>query len=446
MTAIPLSRSDFPNGFVFGASTAAYQIEGMAAGGAGPSHWDSYAATPGNVPRGEDGAVACDHYHRYEDDLDLVRDGGFDAYRFSASWARVMPDGRRPNPDGLDYYDRLADALLARGLAPWLTLYHWDLPSALSDLGGWANRDVAARFAEYSDALLGRIGDRMSTVATINEPWCVSWLSHFMGLQAPGLRDIRATARAMHHVLLAHARGLEAIRARAPHARAGIVVNLAYPQAAEPGEGHEGAARIYDGIQNRWFVEGVTRGCYPADILDALQPHMPENWEADMEEISAPIDWLGINYYTRTLVRDVPDGLWPGYEDVPGPLPKTAMEWEIYPDGLRAMLVRIADEYTGALPLYVTENGMAGDDAMAAGQVEDPVRIRYLADHLAAVRSAIAEGAPVGGYFAWSLLDNYEWSFGYDKRFGIVHVDYETQARTPKASWHALRQALASNR
>jgi beta-glucosidase len=442
---IPLSRSDFPEGFVFGASTAAYQIEGMASGGAGPSHWDSFAATPGNVVRGEDGAVACDHYHRYEADLDLVAGAGLDAYRFSTSWARVMPDGRRANPEGLDFYDRLADAMAARGLAPSLTLYHWDLPSALADLGGWANRDVAGWFADYAEAVLGRIGDRMSHVATINEPWCVAWLGYFAGLHAPGLRDVRAAARAMHHVLLAHGRAMEAIRACAPNAAAGIVVNLAHPEAASDSEADRRAMRAYDGIQNRWFVEGACRGRYPADILEALAPHMPARWDEDMGAISAPMDWLGVNYYMRTIVRDVPGGLWPGFEDVDGPLPKTAMGWEIYPDGLRAVLTRTAREYTGDLPLHVTENGMAGDDALAGGAVEDPVRVRYLADHLQAVRDAIAEGAPVRGYFAWSLLDNYEWAFGYDKRFGLVHVDYATQERTPKASWHALRRALARN-
>jgi beta-glucosidase len=440
MSSFP-TRGDFPEGFRFGASTAAYQIEGTAKGGTGPTHWDSYAATPGNVVRGEDGAVACDHHDRYEADLDLVRDAGFDAYRFSTSWARVMPDGRAPNPAGLDFYDRLVDAMAARGLMPSLTLYHWDLPSALADLGGWANRDVAARFGDYAEVVLARIGDRVPQVATINEPWCVAWLSHFLGLQAPGLRDVRAAARAMHHVLLAHARGMEAIRARAPSAQAGIVVNLAYPEAVGPGDAE--AMRLYDGIQNRWFVEGVTRGAYPGDVLSGLAPHMPEAWQDDMGAIAAPIDWLGVNYYTRTRVRHLPGALWPAYEEVPGDLPKTAMGWEIFPDGLRAMLVRMAREYTGDVPLYVTENGMAGDDALVGGAVEDPVRVAYLADHLRAVRAAIDEGAPVRGYYAWSLLDNYEWSYGYDKRFGLVHVDYATQARTPKASYHALRRALA---
>jgi beta-glucosidase len=441
MSGIDLTRADFPPGFRLGASTAAYQIEGMAKGSAGPSHWDTWAATPGNVFRGQDGAVACDHYDRYEADLDLVRDGGFDTYRFSTSWARVMPDGRHANPEGLDFYDRLADAIAARGLEAALTLYHWDLPSALADLGGWANRDVAARFADYAEAVLGRIGDRMGSVATINEPWCVAWLSHFLGLQAPGLRDIRAATRSTHHVLLAHARGLEVARAVTPDRPAGIVLNFAHPNPASDEPADRAAADRFDAIQNLLYLEPLTRGTYPALLREVLDPHLPEGWGDDMAAISAPIDWLGINYYTRQTIRDVP-GLWPAYEEVDLGNPSSAMGWEIYPDGLRALLVRLARDHTGDLPLVVTENGMAGEDVLREGAVEDPVRVDYLARHLRAVRDAIAEGAPVRGYFAWSLLDNYEWAFGYDKRFGLVHVDYATQARTPKASWRAMRAAF----
>jgi beta-glucosidase len=440
---LTLARHDFPAGFQLGASTAAYQIEGTSFGGTGPSHWDSYAATPGNVVRGEDGAVACDHYHRFAEDLDLVRAGNFDVYRFSTSWARVMPDGRTENPEGLDFYDRLADAIIARGLKPSLTLYHWDLPSALADQGGWANRDVADRFADYTRAVMDRIGDRMDSVATINEPWCVAWLSHFLGLQAPGLRDIRAAARAMHHVLVAHARATEVIRASQPAVRAGIVLNFGHPNPASDSAADLEATRTYDGINNRWFIEALTKGRYPKDIVTALAPHMPDNWHDDMAAIARPIDWLGVNYYTRANIRHLPDSLWPHFAEVPGTLPVTDMGWEIYPDGLRVLLTRLARDYTGATPIFVTENGMAGADHLVNDAVDDPVRVRYFEDHLAAVHAAIAEGAPVGGYFAWSLLDNYEWSFGYDKRFGIVHVDYDTQERTPKASFRALQQAFA---
>ncbi len=440
-----VTRSDFPEGFTFGAATAAYQIEGCAHGGAGSSHWDTFAATPGNVVGAEDGSVACDHYHRWESDLDLVKHGGFDAYRFSTSWARVMPDGRTVNPEGLDFYDRLVDGIAARGLDGYLTLYHWDLPSPLADIGGWMNREIPERFADFTRVVMDRIGDRVAAVATINEPWCVAWLSHFHGHHAPGLRDIRAAARAMHHVGLAHGKALEAIRAFG-HRKAGIVLNLAHPAPASDSAADAAATALFDGIQNRWFLDAVFKGTYPEDILDGLVRHMPEGFADDMATISAPIDWLGINYYTRALIAADPGSPWPGYKSADGPLPKTAMGWEIYPEGLERLLVRVHQDYAGGLPIVVTENGMAGDDGLTAdGACPDPVRQGYLNDHLQAVRRAIAAGAPVEGYFAWSLLDNYEWAFGYGKRFGLVHVDYETQARTPKASFHDFRAALARN-
>ncbi|SDF13186.1 GH1 family beta-glucosidase [Limimaricola pyoseonensis] len=436
------TRADFPGDFLFGAATAAYQIEGHRFGGAGSSHWDTYAATPGNVTGADDGAVACDHYHRFEEDLDLVQAGGFDVYRFSVSWARIMPDGRNVNPEGLAFYDRLVDAIVARGLKPYLTLYHWDLPSALADIGGWTNPETVDLFAAYTRAVIERIGDRVEAVATINEPWCVAWLSHFIGAQAPGLRDIRAAARAMHHVMLAHGRSLSVMREMGQK-NLGIVLNLADNQPATDAPEDAAATRTADGIANRWFLDALFKGRYPQDILDALGPHMPAGFEAEMEEIAAPIDWLGINYYTRSLVAAAPDAPWPHATAVEGPLPKTAMGWEIYPQGLGTLLARVARDYTGELPLYVTENGMAGDDHLVDGVCDDPVRLQYFEDHLQVVRGLIGEGVPMKGYFAWSLLDNYEWSFGYEKRFGLVHVDYETQKRTPKASFEAFRAALS---
>jgi beta-glucosidase len=437
-------RPDFPDGFIFGAATAAYQIEGSSFGGAGPSHWDTFAATPGNVVNAETGAVACDHYHRYEEDLDLVRAGGFDAYRFSTSWARVMPDGRTVNPEGLDYYDRLADAMRERGLKPYLTLYHWELPAALSDLGGWRNRDVAAWFADYTDAVISRIGDRMEAVATINEPWCVAWLSHFLGIHAPGLRDIRAAARAMHHVLLAHARSMEAMRA-AGQSNLGIVLNFEHANPASDKPEDIAAAKRQDGYYNRWFIQAITQKSYPEDILEGFAGHMPDGFEKDLDAIGQPIDWLGVNYYTRSNIADNPDKPWPSVKSVTGPLPKTDMGWEIYPDGLHATLTRLARDYTKDMPIIVTENGMAWDDRVVNGRVDDSERVAYFDTHLAAVRRAIEDGAPVRGYFGWSLLDNYEWALGYGKRFGMVHVDYETQVRTPKASFEAFRQAIGGN-
>ena len=439
------TRKDFPEGFLFGSATAAYQIEGSSFGGAGPSHWDTFAATPGNVVAGDNGAVACDSYHRFGQDLDLLQRGNFDAYRFSTSWARVLPEGRgAPNPEGLDYYDRLVDGLLERGLKPLATLYHWELPAALADLGGWRNRDVAAWFAEFTEVILDRIGDRLWGVATINEPWCVAWLSHFLGVHAPGLRDIRAAAHAMHHVLLAHGAAMEVMRARGQQ-NLGIVLNLNAVEPADASPGAATAADREDAIFNRWFLEALFHGRYPEVALEGLGPHLPAGWQDDMARIAQPLDWLGINYYTRGLMAPAAaPALWPALQSVPGPLAKTDMGWEIYPEGLTGLLTRVARDHSGPLPLYITENGMAAPDRATGNRIEDDDRIAYLAGHFEAVRKAIAQGVPVAGYFVWSLLDNFEWAEGYAKRFGLVEVDFTSLERRPKASYHALAQALAS--
>lgn len=439
-----LSRFDFPEGFLFGAATAAYQIEGTSFGGCGPCHWDSFAATPGNVVRAEDGAIACDHYHRWPQDLDLLSQGQFDAYRFSTSWARVMPDGVTVNPEGVAFYDRLVDGMLERGLKPFQTLYHWELPSALADKGGWANRDTAQRFADFAATITKTLGDRVQAIATINEPWCVAWLSHFMGIHAPGLRDIRAAARAMHHILLAHGQAVQALRAMG-QPNLGIVLNFDHTTPASPAPEDVAAAARWDAIFNRWFIEGIARQAYPAEALEGLAPHMPAGWQDDMATIGQPLDWLGVNYYTRHRVAAATGAPWPATRDVPGDLPKTQMGWEIYPDGLRHFLTWLARDQVGNLPIYVTENGMANADHLANGAVADPVREDYLFAHLAATKQAIAEGANVKGFFYWSLLDNYEWAEGYEKRFGLVHVDFDTLARTPKSSYHALARAIARN-
>ena len=436
------TRRDFPEGFLFGAATSSYQIEGHAFGGAGSTHWDTFAATPGNVVRAENGARACDHYHRWEEDLDLLKAGNFDVYRFSTSWARVLPEGRgQVNAEGLDFYDRLVDGMLARGLKPAATLYHWQLPSALADLGGWRNPDIAQWFGDFTEIVMRRIGDRVWSVAPINEMWCVSWLSHFLGIHAPGLRDIRATARAMHHVLTAHGTAIRAMRALGM-TNLGAVCNFEYPEPADASPEAQAAARRYDGYYNRFFLSGIFRKEYPADVMEALGPHMPQGWQDDFDLIGEKLDWCGLNYYTRKIIAPA-EGPWPALREVEGPLPKTAMDWEVYPDGLRHFLVRTHADYTKGLPLYVTENGMASYDTLENGAVHDPARIDYLSQHLAAVRAAIAEGAPVAGYFTWSLMDNYEWALGYDKRFGLVHVDFDSLARTPKASYHALAAALS---
>ncbi|MCU0816976.1 MAG: GH1 family beta-glucosidase [Cypionkella sp.] len=439
-----LSRFDFPEGFLFGAATAAYQIEGSSFGGCGPSHWDTFSATPGNVKRGLGGGVACDHFHRWEADLDLLKAANLDAYRFSTSWARVMPDGVHVNPAGLDFYDRLVDGMLARGLKPFQTLYHWELPSALADQGGWTNRETCARFADFAQAVTHRLGDRVASIATVNEPWCVAWLSHFIGAHAPGLRDIRAAARAMHHILLAHGLAVERLRAMG-QPNLGIVLNFDHAQAYSESAQDRLAAATWDGIINRWFIEAITAQTYPAVVMEGLAPHMPRHWERDMEIIGQKLDWLGVNYYTRHILDHDGTALWPHLREVPGPLPKTQMGWEIYPEGLRNFLVRMARDHVGDMPIYVTENGMALADDGAGGVTDDPARTAFLFDHLAAVRQAMAEGANVKGYFYWSLLDNFEWAEGYEKRFGLVHVDYETLARTPKSSYHALARALARN-
>ena len=336
-------RASFPEGFLFGAATAAYQIEGSRFGGAGPSHWDTFAVTPGNVVQAEDGSTACDHYHRWAEDLDLIRAAGFDAYRFSTSWSRVMPDGVTINPEGLDFYDRLVDGMGARDLRPFLTLYHWDLPAALSDLGGWRNRDTCHRFADFTEAVIRRIGDRVETVATINEPWCVAWLSHFIGAHAPGLRDIRAAARAMHHILLAHGLSIELMRGLGQK-NLGIVLNFDHATPASDSPADQRAAAVQDGIFNRWFIEAITRQTYPEIVLEGLAPHMPDRWQDDMGIIGQKLDWLGVNYYTRHLHADAPGTAWPATREVSGPPAQN-------PDGL-------------------------GDLPRRAGRVSDPPRPR----------------------------------------------------------------------
>lgn len=434
------TRQDFPEGFLFGAATSAYQIEGHAYGGAGPTHWDSFAATPGNVVRAEHGGRACDHYHRMTDDLDLLSGLNVDVYRFSTSWARVMPEGTgAPNPEGLDFYDRLVDGLLERGLKPATTLYHWELPQPLADRGGWRNRDIAGWFADFTEIIMGRIGDRVWSAAPINEPWCVGWLSHFLGHHAPGLRDIRATARAMHHVLLSHGRSIEVMRGLGM-SNLGGVFNMEWANPVDDSREAARAAATYDAYYNRFFLEGIFKGAYPAEALEGLEPHLPDGWQEDFATIGQPLDWIGLNYYTRKNIAPA-SGPWPTLTEIDGPLPKTQMGWEIYPDGLYHFLKRTAD-LVPDLPIYVTENGMANADVLTEDVVNDPERLAYIDVHLDACRRAIAEGVDLRGYFIWSLMDNYEWALGYEKRFGLVHVDFESLKRTPKASYHALAHRL----
>ena len=432
-----------PLDFLFGVATSSYQIEGPRHGGCGPSHWDDFAAQPGRVSDGTDGALACDHYHRFAGDLDLVSDGGFSAYRFSFSWPRLLPEtDAAVNPDGVAFYDRLLDAMLERGLQPFATLYHWDLPRRHAVAGGWQNRDTCARFADYTDLVMRHFGDRLHAVAPVNEPWCVSWLSHYWGHHAPGLTDLAATARSMHYIQLAHGRSVEVLRGHG-HRNVGCVLNKEFAVPVDDSDFAAEKTALFDGIYNRWFEESIFKGRYPQDVLDLFGGHMPEGYEDDLALIAAPLDWVGSNYYTRSVIQ--PDAEEPhiGFRCVRGGLMKTDMGWEIDPAGLGFFLRRMAKEYAPGLPQYVTENGMANDDRPGPdGSIADPQRIAYFEGHLEEISQLVADGVPVRGYFAWSLLDNYEWAFGYSKRFGIVHVDYDTMARTPKDSYLGWRQAL----
>jgi len=434
------TRNTFPKDFLFGVATSAYQIEGSQYGGCGPSHWDTFAATPGNTKNAENGAIACDHYHRFEADLDIISGAGLDHYRFSVSWARVMPDGLTVNSRGLDFYDRLTDAILARGIKPMLTLHHWDLPAALSDVGGWRNRDIADRFAELTRHVADRIGDRMWATGTFNEPWCTTWLSHFHGMHAPGLRDIRATARAIHHLLLAHTKSIAVMRDSGMD-NLGIYLNFEPAQPAAETQSSKAAAERYHAYYNECFLEPLMGRGYPELILNGIEPHLPNGWEDDVSSFAAPLDWLGINNYTRKLIDDDGTDVWPNFKEVPGPLPKTEMDWEVSPDTFEWLLNWVGEK-TNGLPLYISENGMAGPDVIVEETITDPWRIDFIDQHIHATKRAMDSGTNIKGYTVWSLLDNYEWSLGYEKRFGIVYVDYETLERTPKASWHALKAAL----
>jgi beta-glucosidase len=432
-----VDRGQFGPNFVFGAATAAYQIEGGQLDGRGPCIWDSFAATPGNVKNLDDGATACDHYNRWPEDLDLIRDAGFDAYRFSLAWPRLIPGGTGAvNQAGIDFYDRLIDGMLERGLKPFATLYHWDLPSALQDRGGWMNRDIGGWFADYAALVAHHYGDRLHATATINEPWCVSVLSHILGIHAPGYRDLRAGARAMHHVLYAHGMGVDALRAGGVK-NIGIVTNLEKSEPASESEADMKAFDLGDAMFNRWFLGGLYKGQYPEVLTTMLEPHLPAEWHRDMELVSRPLDWAGINYYTRGIYQAAPEGSGMPFRQIKGNLPKNDLGWEIYPQGLTDLLVRVSRDYT-KLPLYVTENGMSENN--------DDRRVAFYDDHLKAILDAQKQGADVRGYFAWSLLDNYEWAEGYVSRFGIVHVDYETQVRTPKQSYRSFQGMLHNTR
>ncbi|MCA1306989.1 family 1 glycosylhydrolase [Microbacterium esteraromaticum] len=470
-----MTRS-FPDGFLFGAATAAYQIEGAAfEDGRTASIWDAFARVPGAVINAENGDVACDHYHRYADDVALMKDLGLQAYRFSTSWSRVRPDAGPVNPKGVDFYSRLVDELLAADIVPWLTLHHWDMPQALEERGGWASREVVDRFTEYALTMHDALGDRVQHWTTLNEPWCSSFLSYTAGVHAPGRTSIRDGLLASHHLLLAHGRAVQALRERDAGLDLGITLNLTVADPADPTDPRDvDAARRIDGQFNRWFLDPLFRGAYPADIVrdlrevdaDAVSAWQEAVHDGDLEAISTPLDALGVNYYHGELLSGHPqpgggdphqtDGLdlretaspFPADADVhwvERGLPRTAMGWEVQPEGLTRLLVRVAEEYAPGVTLYVTENGVAYDDTVDAdGQVPDVDRAEFVRAHLAAVVDAIAQGVDVRGYFYWSLMDNFEWSWGYAKRFGIVRVDYETQQRTVKQSGREYARIIAA--
>ncbi|HEX7084665.1 MAG TPA: GH1 family beta-glucosidase [Gaiellaceae bacterium] len=444
---MPDPTSSFPGDFVWGAATAAYQIEGaVGADGRGESIWDRFCATPGKVRNGETGEVACDFYNRSAADIALMRELGLDAFRFSISWPRILPEGRgRVNQTGLDFYDRLVDDLLAVGIAPYATLYHWDLPQVLEDEGGWPNRATAEAFVEYAQVVAARLGDRVGHWITHNEPWVVSWLGYSWGVHAPGRTSDADAIATSHHLLLSHGWAVDVLRREAPNAQVGITLNLAHVDRAGDAPEDVAAAREVDGNLNRWFLDPLFRGAYPEDMLERYAPAAPAVRDGDLEAISAPIDFLGVNNYSRHLVRASANGEGPHMVRDPESQ-YTDMGWEVYPDGLYQLLARVRDDY-GPPAIFITENGAAfGDIRGHDGRVRDPERQAYIASHVEAVGRALAEGVPMRGYFVWSLLDNFEWAFGYSKRFGIVYVDYPTLERVPKDSFHWYRDFIAGQR
>jgi beta-glucosidase len=431
-----------PSDFVWGAATAAYQIEGAATeDGRGESVWDRFCATPGKVRNGDSGAVACDFYHRYPEDIALMRELGLHAFRFSIAWPRVLPGGRgRVNEAGLDFYDRLVDELLANEITPFPTLFHWDTPQALEDEGGWTNRATAEAFVEYAEVVAERLGDRITHWVTHNEPWVVAWIGHAWGEHAPGRTSEADAIAAAHHLLLSHGWAVDALRRVAPAAEVGIVLNLEHVDPRSDAPGDLEAAREMDGMANRWYLDPLFRGAYPADLLERYAPPVQDG---DLEAIAAPIDFLGVNNYFRFVVEASSNGGGPHVFHDPE-WERTDMDWEVYPEGLYRLLLRVAHDY-GPPAIYVTENGAAfGDVRTHDARVHDPERIAYIESHIDAVRRAAADGAPMKGYFVWSFLDNFEWSRGYSKRFGIVYVDYPTLERVPKDSFYRYRDLIAT--
>jgi beta-glucosidase len=448
----------FPDDFLWGTATASYQIEGaVGEGGRGASIWDTFSHTPGKTYRGDTGDVACDHYHRLEGDLDLMSDLGLRAYRFSVAWPRVQPSGSgAPNQEGLDFYRRLVDGLRQRGIVPMLTLYHWDLPQALEDRGGWTNRETSECFAEYAGILYEELSGEVGHWITLNEPWVASWMGHGLGVHAPGRRDSAAALAATHHLLLGHGLAMERMRSAGDDNQLGVTLNLHPGHPSRDTEADREAARLVDGQANRLYLDPLFRGEYPEDVISYYGERGTDFSfvrDGDLQKISVPIDFLGINYYFKNTVRGAPVevGQNAPFADlgarpvIPHAAEKTAMGWPVEPEGLAEMLVRIKDEYAD-VPMYVTENGRAVHDYIdPEGRVVDEERISYLDGHFRAAHEAINEGVDLRGYMVWSLLDNFEWAEGYSKRFGLIVVEYGTQRRVPKSSAHWYAGVIRRN-
>jgi beta-glucosidase len=443
------NHSALPSDFLWGAATSAFQIEGSpSADGRLPSIWDDFGRTPGAVEGGDTGEVACDSYRRWPEDLDLLRQLGVTSYRFSIAWPRIQPTGRGPaNMAGLDHYDQMVDDLLEAGIRPFTTLYHWDLPSALQHTGGWTSRETSYRFAEYATIVAERLGDRVSQWVTLNEPLCSAWIGHMEGRMAPGMRDLRSAVHASHHLLLAHGLAVQALRSVATKTPSvGIVNNLSPCEPATDTPTDIEAAMRADGHTNRWWLDPLVGRGYPVDMVELYGIELPVR-QGDMDTIATPLDFIGLNYYFRQKIAADPTVATLGFRQVPVEgATTTALDWEVHPAGLEEMLLRLTKDYD-APALYVTENGSAWtDEADANGYVADHERTAYLLDHVDAVADAVAQGAPVRGYFAWTLLDNFEWAHGYRPRFGLAHVDYATQRRVLKLSGETYRDLIGRNR
>ena len=435
----------FPSDFIFGTATSSYQIEGNSFGNCGESHWDSFARKENSTYKNQNGSVACNHIKHWEKDLDLIKNAGFKGYRFSFSWPRLLLDGKKnKNIDGFSFYDRLLDGMLERGLLPFATLYHWDLPQALGDIGGWTNRDTCRWFGDYTEAVMISFGDRLHSVATINEPWCIAWLSHYLGQHAPGLKNLSAAAKSMHYILVAHGMALDVMK-NLGQSNIGIVLNKEHCSPATNSDEDILACNLSDEIHNLWFDEAIFKGRYPSRTLEIFKEFLPEDFEDDLSAICQKIDWIGINYYTRSIIKADTSEENIGFSSICGEFPKTDMGWEIFPKGLTKLVLRQIENYSKEIPIHITENGMANNDNLIDGMINDHRRVNYYVQHLQEIKILLDNSAPIKSYFAWSLLDNFEWAFGYEKRFGLVYVDFETQSRFPKKSYYCFQEGLKSS-